>query len=271
MTRNRDIHQLRFQAGATPVAGPDSVAVEEPLEVRLEGKPLAVIMRTPGHDRELVAGFFLSEGLAATPEDFFEINACPSLTTEGGAGNAMDVILRAPADSVWSRLSRHVFSGSSCGICGKASIESILAHVPTIDSRPLVRADVLTGLPGRMRKEQEVFATTGGIHAAALFDTGGNLLALREDVGRHNAVDKLLGWALLERKLPLRNHLMLVSGRTSFEIVQKALAGGVPVVAAISAPSSLAIELARNSGVVLIGFLRGDTFNVYSHESNIQN
>ncbi|PYJ03876.1 MAG: formate dehydrogenase accessory sulfurtransferase FdhD [Verrucomicrobia bacterium] len=246
--------------GAKPRRQADALAREEPLEIRVRGRSVAVIMRTPGEDRELAAGFLLTEGIIKKPGDIVEIAPC----LEGEAPeNTLNVFL-APAVAVdFDQLTRHVFASSSCGLCGKASIEAVHQHFPPIESNLTVSARTLSGLPPRMRAAQVTFASTGGLHAAALFDARGKLIALREDVGRHNAVDKVLGYGLLEGLLPFDVHLLLVSGRASFEIMQKALAARVPLVAAVSAPSSLAVDFARESGQTLVGFLRGRAMNVY--------
>lgn len=240
----------------------DYVAAEEPLEIRLNGRPLSVTMRTPGHDRELAAGFLWTEGIIDRPEQIASLRE--QEPGAGASGNVVHVELRQrlvqPAD-----LQRNFFAASSCGICGKASIEAIRVRglrAPNRDFR--VDAEVLCELPSRLRAEQATFDRTGGLHAAALFDASGALIAVREDIGRHNAVDKIVGWALLAGMLPLAGHVLMVSGRGGFEIVQKALAAGIPVVASVSAPSSLAVKLAREMNLTLIGFLRGRRFVVYS-------
>ncbi len=248
-------------AGASTVT--DQVAVEEPLEIRVEGRSVAVVMRTPGHDRELAAGFLLSEGVVAAPSDFFEISECPGAAGEA-RGNVVDVLLAEGGEVDLDSLTRHVFSASSCGICGKATLDSVFGRFPPLGAAPPVRPEFLAALPDKLRAAQETFDRTGGLHASALFDAAGALVCLREDVGRHNALDKVLGNALFAGKLPLADHVLLLSGRVSFELMQKALAAGIPTVAAISAPSSLAVDFARGSGQALVGFLRGGTMNVYS-------
>jgi len=250
------------------IAAEDVLATEEPLEIRVEGQSVAVVMRTPGHDEELIAGFLCSEGLVRRREDFFEISACPS-ADEAGKGNVYEVLLRNPDPDLLQRLTRHVFSASSCGICGKATIESVFVSFPPVKAKMRVKAETLLGLPGQLRKAQENFEQTGGLHASALFSGEGEMLSLREDVGRHNALDKVLGRALLAEELPLENRILLVSGRISFELMQKALAGGIPIVAGISAPSSLAIQFAEDSGQTVVGFLRGEGFNIYAHPERI--
>jgi FdhD protein len=242
----------------------DQLAAEEPLEIRVNGAPLTVTMRTPGNDLELAAGFLLTEGIVEKRE---EITGLRAVTPNGTSkSNAVEAELRDVQFGV-QNLQRNFFAASSCGICGKATIEAIRnrnLYPPNRDFR--IAPEVLCQLPERLRAEQAVFERTGGLHAAALFDAKGELLALREDIGRHNAVDKLIGWALLEERVPLRDTVLMVSGRGGFEIIQKALAGGIPVVASVSAPSSLAVRLAREMGLTLIGFLRGKRFVVYAGE-----
>jgi FdhD protein len=254
-----EVVRVQQDQGARTVS--DDVAREEPLEIRVEGRSVAVVMRTPGHDEELVAGFLVTEGVVKSARDILEISQCP-VTTES-RGNVVDVLLGGAVVN-WESLTRHVFSASSCGICGKTSIESVFQRFPMVTADWNVTPELIWSLPEKLRAAQETFSKTGGLHASAIFDLEGNLLVMREDVGRHNALDKVLGHALLNGLLPLDRHILLVSGRTSFEIMQKALAGGIPLVAAISAPSSLAVELARESGITLVGFLRGETMNVYA-------
>lgn len=240
----------------------DSLAAEEPLEIRIDETPLTVTMRTPGSDVELAAGFLLTEGFIESREQLANIRAVESDTSE--KNNIVEVQLNNAQLTAEDRR-RNFFASSSCGICGKASIEAVRRRglrAPNHEFR--VSPEVLCRLPEALRAEQPVFDRTGGLHAAALFDAQGNFLALREDIGRHNAVDKLAGWALLEGRLPLSSFIMLVSGRGGFEIIQKALAAGVPVVASVSAPSSLAVRLARELGMTLVGFVRGQRFVIYS-------
>lgn len=243
----------------------DSLAAEEPLEIRIGVTPLTVTMRTPGHDKELAAGFLLTEGLIQSPDQIAELRQ-----SSGGAGtksNVVEVELRNSSFEP-NDLQRNFFAASSCGICGKASINAVRLRglePPNTDFR--VDPEMLCQLPEKLRGQQQIFGRTGGLHAAALFDATGQLLVLREDIGRHNAVDKVVGWALLQELLPLSRHVLLVSGRGGFEIVQKALAAGLPIVASVSAPSSLAVRLARELGLTLIGFLRGRRFVVYSGDS----
>lgn len=240
----------------------DTLAVEEPLEIRIDGAPLAVTMRTPGHDVELAAGFLLTEGIIGSRNQIANIGA--SDPHNGAKCNAIDVALK-DADFECDALKRNFFAASSCGICGKSSIESIRRRdLPALPPGFQIDPDVLCRMPETLRANQAVFDRTGGLHAAALFDETGELLLVREDIGRHNAVDKVIGWALANDRLPLSRHAMMVSGRGGFEIVQKALAAGIPILASVSAPSSLAVKLARELGLTLIGFLRGRRFVVYS-------
>jgi FdhD protein len=246
----------------------DELATEEPLEIRLiqEGRrrTVAVTMRTPGADEELALGFLFAEGVIERREDVVRSQAC--LEPGEACTNIVDVEL---ADGLpepeLAGLERHFFATSACGVCGKAGLDALTLRVTEpVPDGPEVSPALLASLPGRLREAQGLFATTGGIHAAALFDAEGTLLAVREDVGRHNALDKLIGWALGEGLLPLHRYVVLVSGRSSYEILQKCLVAGVPVICAVSAPSSLAVELAERFGLTLVGFLRGDRFNVYS-------
>lgn len=254
----------------------DLVVREEPLEIRVEGRSVAVVMRTPGHDEELVAGFLVSEGVVQSARDVLEISQCPSTGNEHG--NVVDVLLAGSAVVNWDSLTRHVFSASSCGLCGKTSIDSVFQRFPVLEcvaqSVPAsgfhISPALLAGLPGKLREAQAAFTQTGGLHACAIFDACGELLVLREDVGRHNALDKVLGWGLQKGALPFSEHVLLLSGRVSFEMMQKALAAGVPVVAAISAPSSLAVQFAEDSGQTLVGFLRGQSMNIYTHANRIR-
>ena len=246
----------------------DHVATEAPLEIRVEGKSVAVVMRTPGHDEELATGFLISEGVIAQPEDIFEVSPCKS---EEGAqnGNVIDVLLRRPDPEALRKLTRHVFSSSSCGICGKATLDSIFVDFPRVTQPLAFDVATLLQLPVRQREAQTTFERTGGLHASAVFDRFGDLILLREDVGRHNALDKILGAGFLEQRLPFNDHILLVSGRISFELMQKSLAAGFPLVAGVSAPSSLAVDFARESGQTLCGFLRGGRVNVYANPERI--
>lgn len=260
------VQMLRLSREGVAEKRSDETAREEPLEIRVEGRSVAVVMRTPGHDEELTAGFLVTEGVVQKPRDILEITQCP-VTTES-KGNVVDVLLGG-AVVQWESLTRHVFSASSCGLCGKTSIESVFQKFPATSSDWSVPAEMLWTLPDKLRNAQETFSKTGGLHASAIFDREGNLVVLREDVGRHNALDKVLGYCLLQGMLPLNEHILLVSGRVSFEIIQKALAGGIGLVAAISAPSSLAVEFAAEAGQTLVGFLRSGTLNVYTHPERL--
>jgi FdhD protein len=242
----------------------DGLAVEEPLEIRVDTHPVSVTMRTPGHDDELAAGFLLSEGIIKSLEDLQRISCDPR------NANIINLYLRADVHLDLARLKRNVFVSSSCGLCGKASIETIHQSFSPIRNRPSVSLKTLLWLPDRLHEAQSAFHVTGGLHAAGLFTLAGELLAVREDIGRHNAVDKILGHALLKKLLPLDKHILLVSGRASFEIMQKALAGRIPVVAAISAPSSLAVEFAEASKQILAGFLRGNQMNIYAGKTRVK-
>ena len=246
----------------------DHIATEAPLEIRVEGKSVAVVMRTPGHDEELAIGFLISEGVVADPDDVFEVSPCKS---QDGAqsGNVIDVLLKNPDPKALEKLTRHVFSSSSCGICGKATLDSVFVAFPKVTQPLGFEASTIFALPAVQRGAQKTFETTGGLHASAIFDRFGELLMLREDVGRHNALDKVLGAAFLENRLPFNDHILLVSGRISFELMQKSLEAGVPVVAGISAPSSLAVDFARESGQTLCGFLRNGRMNVYAHPERV--
>ncbi len=245
----------------------DSVATEEPLEIRVRGRGVAVTMRTPGHDHELAAGFLLSEGVVQGPGDIVGMGPC---LQSDAPQNTLNVFLAPRVRLDFKDLTRHVFASSSCGLCGKASIEAIHQRFPPIESAVTISLNTLLQLPNRMRSVQDTFNQTGGLHAAAIFDQGGKLVVLREDIGRHNAVDKVIGCGLLEKKFPFDSHVLLVSGRASFEILQKSLAARIPIICAVGAPSSLAIEFARDSRQTLVGFLRGNSMNIYSGAERIQ-
>lgn len=249
------IHKVKAGADAS---AQDLVAVEEPLQIRLAGRDVAITMRTPGHDRELAAGFLFTEAILRQPSQISGIAA--------NAKGSIDVQLAEGVQIDFERLVRNFYVTSSCGVCGKASIDALrAAGCPALPrSRPVIDARILPVFPQKLREAQAVFEHTGGLHAAGLFDLSGKLLGLREDVGRHNAVDKLVGAAFLENRLPLSEHILMLSGRISFELVQKALMAGIPIVAAVGAPSSLAVETALRFGMTLVGFLRGERFNVYA-------
>jgi FdhD protein len=257
-----------YENGQPREARADDVAIEEPLEIRVEGEPLAVAMRTPGEDEELASGWLLSEGIVHSAGEIAEIVPQPG----GGAERSamVDVMLRDASDFEASRHRRSVLTNASCGLCGAASVDQVLREFPRIEEASFISASVLLDMPVRLAEKQAAFQLTGGLHACGLFDPAGNLLALREDVGRHNALDKLLGWALRRHRLPLAGHVVFLSGRVSFEMVQKALAAGIPVVAAIGAPTSLAVEMARKSGQTLAAFVRGRTMNVYAGEERLR-
>ncbi len=259
---------LALRVGGKPRPRTDLLAREEPLEIRVRGKSVVVTMRTPGHDAELAAGFLCTEALLRKRSDLVEIAHCQ----QGEAalhGNVLNVFLAAGVEIDFERLTRHVFASSSCGLCGKASIEAVQQQFPPVISKMRISAKTLAALPEKLRAAQDAFEQTGGLHAAALFNARGKMLVLREDVGRHNAVDKVIGHAFLNSLLPLDGHVLLVSGRASFEILQKALAARISIIAAVSAPSSLAVEFARESGQTLVGFLRGNTMNLYAHPERI--
>lgn len=243
----------------------DELAEEEPLEIRVGGRAISVTMRTPGDDVELTAGFLLTEGILHRPEDLVSVKSCAYDQEQ----SVVDAILAPGVRVNFAGLTRHFLTSSSCGLCGKAAIESVRRQFNPVQSSVRIVPEVLTALPEAMREAQAAFEKTGGLHAAALFDPAGRLIALREDVGRHNAVDKLIGHGLLHGLFPLDHHLLLVSGRASFEIMQKALAARIPVVAAVSAPSSLAVQFAEESGQTLVGFLRDRRMNVYAHPDRI--
>ena len=250
---------------------PDALAAEEPLEIRIRGEALTVTMRTPGQDFDLVAGFLVSEGLVTGPDGLTALRYCAGTDADGV--NTYNVIDAIPSGAARVPVSMHrnLLTSSACGICGRETIESIRGRVPydlTADGLRIT-ADTLYGLPDTLRGAQKVFDSTGGLHAAGLFTASGELLCLREDVGRHNAVDKVVGWALREGRLPLTGHVLMVSGRASFELTQKAAMAGVPLLAAVSAPSSLAVDLAADLGLTLVGFLRGRSANVYNAPERI--
>ena len=252
-------------SGVASQSAVDELAVEEPLEVRVNGQPIAVIMRTPGHDFELAIGFLLTEGIVQRGQDVKLRTVLDELGLE--VQNVLDASIQQLTDL--SGLQRQIFASSSCGICGRMTIERVRIKASALNGKFSVTPALLHALPEKLRMEQKVFSETGGLHGAMLFDHDGNALAVREDVGRHNAVDKLLGWAMMNKLLPLSHAGLLVSGRLSFEITQKALIAGISCVAGISAASSLAVELAKETGMMLIGFVRNGSAVVYSHHENI--
>jgi FdhD protein len=249
------------------VSRPDVLAVEEPLELRVGGKALAVTMRTPGHDVELAHGFLLSEGVIGGRGDVLDARYCGSLDEDGrNTYNVLDVNLAAHVPPPDVGVERNFYTTSSCGVCGKASLDAVklrTRYSPAFDPLEVAPA-VLAELPQALRARQRVFDRTGGLHAAGLFTPDGRPLVVREDVGRHNAVDKVLGWAVLQGRVPAGGTVLMVSGRASFELVQKAVMAGVPLLGAVSAPSSLAVELAEDSGLTLVGFIRDGSMNVYT-------
>jgi FdhD protein len=264
-----EVGMVRF-AAETRSAARDAVAREEPLEIQIGAAPLAVVMRTPGHDADLALGFLSSERVIASIEDVLSVRHCRESRSPEAADNVVRVALAEGVHVDWEALRRNLYASSSCGMCGKATIENALACAPPIRDRARFDAALFPALPERLADVQPGFARTGGLHAAALFDRSGSLLVAREDVGRHNAVDKVIGFCLREKRWPLAGHVLLVSGRISFEIVQKALAARLPLVAGVSAPSSLAVEFAEKAGMTLIGFLRGNSFNVYGDPARVR-
>ena len=282
MIPKRNIQRIvvqRVRDGAAQQAR-DVVAVEEPLEIRLvidrDGQrveqSISITMRTPGEDFELAAGFLVGEGILRQPDEVQHIKYCLDRVKEEQQYNVVSVHLRPGVSFDESKLLRHFYTTSSCGVCGKASLDALqIQSCPVLPQGvPRIAASIVGGLDAQLREQQAVFDKTGGLHAAALFDPAGRLMSLREDVGRHNAVDKLAGEQFLAGHLPLSDKLMMVSGRASFEIMQKALMAGIPIVAAVGAPSSLAVDLARQFGMTLLGFVRGGNFNVYAGADRIE-
>ncbi|MGV9827030.1 MULTISPECIES: formate dehydrogenase accessory sulfurtransferase FdhD [unclassified Gordonia (in: high G+C Gram-positive bacteria)] len=265
---------IRVRRDAEPVTRPDALAVEEPLEIRIGGSRLAVTMRTPGHDVELAAGFLVSEGVLLHAADLSTARYCAGTDPDGlNTYNVLDVTLAPHVAVPDPSLARDFTISSACGVCGKESIESVTTRSSfDVSADELsVDADVVLDLPDRIREQQKVFEKTGGLHAAGLFDpVTGELLVLREDVGRHNAVDKVIGWALMQDRLPLRGHILQVSGRASFELVQKAVMAGIPMLSAVSAPSSLAADLADEQGLTLAGFVRGESMVLYTRADRVR-
>jgi len=248
------VEVVRLPEGETE---PDEIAVEEPLEIRVAGRPIAVTMRTPGDDEELAVGFLRSEGIPA-------VSAGPTIDL---AANVIDVEVDGEVD--FERLARNFYTSSSCGVCGKGALEAVAVEAPPVESDLVASAELVAGLPDRLREAQPTFAATGGLHATGLFSSEGELLVVREDVGRHNAMDKVVGWAFGRGLLPLSDKILCVSGRLSFELVQKAAVAGCPLVVAVGAPSTLAVDLARDRGVTLCGFVRGGRINVYSEPQRV--
>jgi FdhD protein len=250
----------------TRAAVEDEIAVEAPLEIRVGGKALTVVMRTPGHDEELARGFLYAESLVDDGADIVSITR-PDKLTGDELGNVVDVTLRPGARTPAGE--RLFYASSSCGVCGKNAISALRVRAPVVSSQLHVPAATLSALPDRLRAAQPLFARTGGVHASGLFDADGVLEAAREDVGRHNALDKLIGWALALGRIPLHDRLLVVSGRVSYEIVQKAIAAGIPLIAAVGAPSTLAIDLAEQFELTLVGFVRDGGMNVYTHGERV--
>jgi FdhD protein len=258
----RRVRQLTTTGGVRWLS--DELSTEEPLEIRLDGEPLSVTMRTPGADFDLAAGFLVTEGIIGSVDEIASMRMCPHTADPAGSLNVVEVTLRTRRRE--PAAARNFFMTSSCGVCGKASIDAVRSRsqFDVRDDGLTVSPGVLAALPDRLRAAQRVFSRTGGVHAAGLFDAAGELVCVREDVGRHNAFDKVIGWAATQRRLPLRSHLILASGRASFELTQKASMAGIPLLAAVSAPSSLAVQLAEECGLTLVGFLRGERMNVYT-------
>lgn len=269
VTARRKVSHL---AGQTATRRADTLVVEEPLEIRVNGTPITVTMRTPGSDFELAQGFLLTEGLIGERDDIAVVRYCPGAGQDGeNSYNVLDVTLRPGVELPELGLTRNFYSTSSCGVCGKSSLDAVrvASRHACGDDPSTVPAATLTAMPAQLRSAQKVFASTGGLHGAALFAVDGTMMAVREDVGRHNAVDKVIGWALESRRVPLSGSVLLVSGRVSFELTQKAVMAGIPVLAAVSAPSSLAVDLATQSGLTLVAFLRGDSMNIYSRGDRV--
>jgi FdhD protein len=257
--------------GAT--ARPETLAVEEPMEIRVNGTAISVTMRTPGSDIELAQGFLLTEGVIGQRGDIATVQYCRGAGEDGmNTYNVLDVTLAPGVSMPEVDVTRNFYTTSSCGVCGKGSIDAIKLisrHSPG-DDPTVVASETLSAMPDQLRGAQRIFATTGGLHGAALFDADGTMLVVREDIGRHNAVDKVIGWALENDRIPLTGTVLLVSGRASFELTQKAVMAGIPILAAVSAPSSLAVDLAAQAGLTLVAFLRGDSMNVYTRQDRVR-
>ncbi|RDH80095.1 formate dehydrogenase accessory sulfurtransferase FdhD [Mycolicibacterium moriokaense] len=265
--------RVRHVTADDAVARPETLVVEEPLELRVNGKPITVTMRTPGSDVELAQGFLLTEGVIGHRDDLLTVRYCKGVGPENlNTYNVLDVTLAPGVAMPQVDITRNFYTTSSCGVCGKASLDAVrtISRYSPGDDASQVKADTLSSMPQQLRAEQKVFASTGGLHGAALFDADGTTLAVREDIGRHNAVDKVIGWAVEQNRIPLSGTVLLVSGRASFELTQKAVMAGIPVLAAVSAPSSLAVDLASQSGVTLVAFLRGESMNVYTRPDRIK-
>lgn len=269
VTARRRITHLTAE---TTTTRPETLVVEEPLEIRVNGSPVTVTMRTPGSDIELAQGFLLTEGVIAGRDDVLTIRYCGGKDDSGeNTYNVLDVTLAAGVPMPDLDVTRNFYTTSSCGVCGKASLDAVrlISRFSPGSDPATVAATTLKAMPDQLRSAQKVFDSTGGLHAAALFGVDGAMLAVREDVGRHNAVDKVIGWALESRRVPLEGSVLLVSGRASFELTQKAVMAGIPVLAAVSAPSSLAVSLAEESGITLVAFLREDSMNIYTRADRI--
>jgi FdhD protein len=272
VTARRSAHHLTADRAVTR---PETLVVEEPLEIRVNGTAVTVTMRTPGSDIELAQGFLLTEGVIASREDVLTIRYCGGRDGRDAQAantyNVLDVTLAPGVRPPDLDVTRNFYTTSSCGVCGKASLDAVrvISRFSPGDDPATVAAATLKGMPGQLRRAQKVFDSTGGLHAAALFGVDGTVLVVREDIGRHNAVDKVIGWALEHQRLPLSGTVLLVSGRASFELTQKAALAGIPVLAAVSAPSSLAVSLAEGSGLTLVAFLREDSMNVYTRADRI--
>ena len=255
------------------IARPETLAVEEPMEIRVNGSPITVTMRTPGSDIELAQGFLLTEGITTRRDDVLAVRYCRGSAGPDGANtyNVLDVTLAGDVPPPSVDITRNFYTTSSCGVCGKASIDAVrlVSRYSTADQTVNIAASTLTAMPDRLRSAQKVFSSTGGLHGAALFDPDGTMLVVREEIGRHNAVDKVIGWAFENDRIPLSRAVLLVSGRASFELTQKCAMAGASILAAVSAPSSLAVELAVQSGITLVAFLRGDSMNVYSRPDRV--
>ncbi|MGW5725040.1 formate dehydrogenase accessory sulfurtransferase FdhD [Nocardia beijingensis] len=269
MSRVTARRRMRRISPSGEIQRPDTLAVEEPLEIRIGGQSLTVTMRTPGNDIDLVHGFLLSEDVIGSAEDIVAARYCAGTDDQGrNTYNVLDITLRTPVPVP----ARSFLTTGACGLCGKTALDEVRTHTrfPLPAGGPVVDTRVLAAMPGLLRDRQSVFEATGGLHAAGLFTADGEALAVREDIGRHNAVDKVIGWALRESLIPAHDSVLIVSGRASFELVQKAVMAGIPMLGAVSAPSSLAVDLAADAGLSLVGFLRGDTMNVYTVPERIR-
>jgi FdhD protein len=255
------------------VTRPETLVVEEPLEIRVNGKAITVTMRTPGSDVELAQGFLLTEGVIGHRDDLVTVRYCRGAGADNlNTYNVLDATLSPGVEMPQVDISRNFYTTSSCGVCGKASLDAVrtISRYSPGDDASQVKSETLSAMPEQLRAGQKVFASTGGLHGAALFGAEGTMLSVREDIGRHNAVDKVIGWAVEQNRVPLTGTVLLVSGRASFELTQKAVMAGIPVLAAVSAPSSLAVDLASQSGVTLVAFLRGESMNVYTRPDRIK-